>query len=84
MDMTIVGFLLYCFGRMIQVLFSVHQEIPDGNWYCINCTCRICGNLVNDKEALDAHGSLQCSQCEHKCKFDLHVQLFTFHNRSYV
>ncbi|XP_057454384.1 increased DNA methylation 1 isoform X2 [Lotus japonicus] len=42
------------------------QEIPDGNWYCTNCTCRICGNLVNDKEASDAFDSLQCSQCEHK------------------
>ncbi|CAJ2659671.1 increased DNA methylation 1 isoform X2 [Trifolium pratense] len=42
------------------------QEIPDGNWYCINCTCRICGNLVIDKEASDTHDSLQCSQCEHK------------------
>lgn len=42
------------------------QEIPDGNWYCINCTCRICGNLVIDKEVSDAHDSSQCSQCEHK------------------
>ncbi|KAL5081571.1 hypothetical protein RYX36_009992 [Vicia faba] len=42
------------------------QEIPEGNWYCINCTCRICGNLVIDKEASDTQDSLQCSQCEHK------------------
>ncbi|MED6133744.1 hypothetical protein PIB30_030961 [Stylosanthes scabra] len=42
------------------------QEIPDGNWYCANCTCRICGNLVMDKEASDVCDSLQCSQCEHK------------------
>ncbi|RDX83497.1 Increased DNA methylation 1, partial [Mucuna pruriens] len=42
------------------------QEIPDGNWYCTNCTCRICGNLVIDKDTSDAHDSLQCSQCEHK------------------
>ncbi|XP_061363394.1 increased DNA methylation 1 [Gastrolobium bilobum] len=42
------------------------QEIPDGNWYCTNCTCRICGDLVTDKEASDAYNSLQCSQCEHK------------------
>ncbi|CAL5200963.1 unnamed protein product [Lathyrus oleraceus] len=42
------------------------QEIPEGNWYCLNCTCRICGNLVIDKEASDANDSLQCSQCEHK------------------
>ncbi|KAL1350050.1 hypothetical protein HN51_026506 [Arachis hypogaea] len=42
------------------------QEIPDGNWYCTNCTCRICGKLVMDKEASDGYDSLQCSQCEHK------------------
>ncbi|KAL2331367.1 hypothetical protein Fmac_018948 [Flemingia macrophylla] len=42
------------------------QEIPDGNWYCPNCTCRICGNLVIDKDTSEAHDSLQCSQCEHK------------------
>lgn len=42
------------------------QEIPDGNWYCSNCTCRICGNLVIDKDTSDGHDSLQCSQCEHK------------------
>ncbi|KAG5120311.1 hypothetical protein JHK82_034731 [Glycine max] len=42
------------------------QEIPDGDWYCTNCTCRICGNLVIDKDTSDAHDSLQCSQCEHK------------------
>ncbi|CAL0310183.1 unnamed protein product [Lupinus luteus] len=42
------------------------QEIPDGNWYCTYCTCRICGDLVIDKEASDAYGALQCAQCEHK------------------
>lgn len=42
------------------------QEIPDGNWYCTNCTCRICGSLVFDKDTSDAHDSLQCSQCEDK------------------
>ncbi|CAJ1957428.1 unnamed protein product [Sphenostylis stenocarpa] len=42
------------------------QEIPDGDWYCANCTCRICGYLVIDKDTSDLHDSLQCSQCEHK------------------
>ncbi|KAE9621613.1 putative histone acetyltransferase chromatin regulator PHD family [Lupinus albus] len=42
------------------------QEIPDGNWYCMYCTCRICGYLIIDKEASDAYDSLQCAQCEHK------------------
>ncbi|KAK7244189.1 hypothetical protein RIF29_39007 [Crotalaria pallida] len=42
------------------------QDIPDGNWYCTYCTCRICGDLVIDKEASTANDSLQCAQCEHK------------------
>ncbi|KAI4333582.1 hypothetical protein L6164_018369 [Bauhinia variegata] len=43
------------------------QELPEGNWYCTNCTCWICGNLVIDKEASGSYNTLQCcSQCEHK------------------
>ncbi|GFS31499.1 acyl-CoA N-acyltransferase with RING/FYVE/PHD-type zinc finger protein [Actinidia rufa] len=38
------------------------EELPEGNWYCSHCTCRICGDVANDKEA----GALKCSQCEHK------------------
>ncbi|WCJ32251.1 Acyl-CoA N-acyltransferase with RING/FYVE/PHD-type zinc finger protein [Euphorbia peplus] len=39
------------------------EEIPEGSWYCRNCTCWICGELVKDKEATS---SFKCSQCEHK------------------
>ncbi|XWS27318.1 hypothetical protein CRYUN_Cryun26dG0104700 [Craigia yunnanensis] len=42
------------------------QELPEGNWYCSNCTCWICGNFVNDKEASSPFGAFKCSQCEHK------------------
>ncbi|GMY32013.1 increased DNA methylation 1 isoform X2 [Fagus crenata] len=42
------------------------QELPEGSWYCPNCTCRICGELVNDKEASSSSDALKCSQCEHK------------------
>ncbi|KAL5564562.1 hypothetical protein UlMin_027726 [Ulmus minor] len=41
------------------------QELPEGSWYCSNCTCWICGILVNDKEASSSDGA-KCSQCEHK------------------
>uniref|UniRef100_A0A5B7BAL2 Uncharacterized protein n=1 Tax=Davidia involucrata TaxID=16924 RepID=A0A5B7BAL2_DAVIN len=41
------------------------QELPEGNWYCTNCTCRICGDVV-DKESSKSSGALKCSQCEHK------------------
>ncbi|XP_022717257.1 increased DNA methylation 1 [Durio zibethinus] len=42
------------------------QELPEGNWYCSNCTCWICGNFVNDKEASSMCDAFKCSQCEHK------------------
>ncbi|XP_062169388.1 increased DNA methylation 1 isoform X3 [Alnus glutinosa] len=42
------------------------QELPEGSWYCPNCTCRICGELVNDKEASSSSDALKCLQCEHK------------------
>ncbi|KAJ8639077.1 hypothetical protein MRB53_015771 [Persea americana] len=42
------------------------QDLPEGNWYCSNCTCKICGNVVNKKEASSSLAAFQCSQCEHK------------------
>ncbi|PKI37707.1 hypothetical protein CRG98_042000 [Punica granatum] len=38
------------------------EDLPEGNWYCANCTCRMCGCLV-DRSSSDAR---KCSQCEHK------------------
>jgi len=73
-DVIIIKYL----RRIIQSFFAyVHQEIPDGDWYCANCTCRICGNLVIDKDTSDLQDLLQCSLCEHKCKYALydHVAL---------
>ncbi|KAI8020713.1 Increased DNA methylation 1 [Camellia lanceoleosa] len=43
-----------------------YEELPEGNWYCSQCTCRNCGYLVDDKEALQSPGALKCTQCEHK------------------
>ncbi|KAL6999604.1 hypothetical protein U1Q18_000762 [Sarracenia purpurea var. burkii] len=42
------------------------QELPEGSWYCSCCTCRICGDVVNDKEDSRSPSALKCSQCEHK------------------
>ncbi|XP_065861978.1 increased DNA methylation 1 [Euphorbia lathyris] len=42
------------------------EEIPEGSWYCPNCTCWICGKLVKDKEATGSFGASKCSQCENK------------------
>ncbi|KAA8523984.1 hypothetical protein F0562_010585 [Nyssa sinensis] len=41
------------------------QELPEGNWYCPNCTCRICGHVVAN-EPSKSSGALKCSLCEHK------------------
>ncbi|XP_015577926.2 increased DNA methylation 1 [Ricinus communis] len=42
------------------------EELPEGSWYCPNCTCWICGELVNDKEDINSSNAFKCSQCEHK------------------
>ncbi|XP_039029602.1 increased DNA methylation 1-like [Hibiscus syriacus] len=42
------------------------EELPEGSWYCSNCTCWICGNFVDDKDASSSLDSFKCSQCEHK------------------
>lgn len=44
----------------------IMQELPDGCWYCSNCTCWICGELVNVKDAPTSFHAFKCFQCEHK------------------
>ncbi|KQJ85507.1 uncharacterized protein LOC100839049 isoform X2 [Brachypodium distachyon] len=39
------------------------QELPEGSWYCHNCTCRSCGNPVNEKEVSSFSDILKCLQC---------------------
>ncbi|KAM2058581.1 hypothetical protein ACFX16_031145 [Malus domestica] len=53
-----------CPSTFHQACLSL-QELPEGNWYCSNCTCWICGDFVNDKGASSRDG-FKCSQCEHK------------------
>ncbi|CAI9088785.1 OLC1v1023211C1 [Oldenlandia corymbosa var. corymbosa] len=42
------------------------QEIPEGNWYCPQCTCRICSDVVDNNDSSGPLGMLKCSQCENK------------------
>ncbi|XP_008783379.1 increased DNA methylation 1 isoform X2 [Phoenix dactylifera] len=42
------------------------QEIPEGSWYCHNCLCKTCGDVVKGNEASSSLVVLQCSQCENK------------------
>ncbi|KAI3703899.1 hypothetical protein L1987_74095 [Smallanthus sonchifolius] len=49
-----------CPSTFHQACLSV-QEIPEGDWYCSNCSCWSCRNAVkNNKEAV-----LKCLQCKH-------------------
>ncbi|GAY64263.1 hypothetical protein CUMW_232160 [Citrus unshiu] len=43
-----------CPSAFHQACLSI-QDLPTGSWFCSNCTCWICGDLVNDKEASN-HG----------------------------
>ncbi|CAI9287395.1 unnamed protein product [Lactuca saligna] len=38
---------------------------------CVQCSCWICGNVVNDNEASSLDG-LKCLQCEHKYHEECH------------
>lgn len=42
------------------------QELPEGSWYCSQCTCQKCGDVVKYTEGSSSPGGLKCSQCEHK------------------
>ncbi|XP_074575334.1 increased DNA methylation 1 [Curcuma longa] len=43
------------------------QDLPEGSWYCHNCICKSCGNVVKaPKENPRPLAVLECSQCEHK------------------
>ncbi|KAL2944501.1 Increased DNA methylation 1 [Bienertia sinuspersici] len=42
------------------------EELPEGNWYCPNCTCQVCGALADDKGTSSPYAALKCSQCEKK------------------
>nr|XP_010324387.1 increased DNA methylation 1 isoform X2 [Solanum lycopersicum] len=41
------------------------QELPEGSWYCSQCTCQKCGDVVRCSES-SSPGGYKCSQCEHK------------------
>ncbi|CAO2836213.1 unnamed protein product [Amaranthus hypochondriacus] len=42
------------------------EEIPEGSWYCSNCTCQVCGALAVDAGTLNSNAALKCSQCDKK------------------
>ncbi|XP_077226871.1 increased DNA methylation 1-like [Tasmannia lanceolata] len=54
-----------CPSTFHQVCLSA-KELPEGSWYCSNCTCEVCQDAVNDKDPSSSMAVLKCSQCEHK------------------
>ncbi|CAL5405931.1 unnamed protein product [Camellia sinensis] len=38
---------------------GLQGELPEGNWYCSQCTCQNYGDLVDDKEALKSPSALK-------------------------
>eukprot|EP01018_Ginkgo_biloba_P016757 Gb_41247 [translate_table: standard] len=46
----------------------VLKDLPDGNWYCPNCTCAICATVGNEgqEQMTDTTTVLLCDQCENK------------------
>uniref|UniRef100_A0A7N0V854 PHD-type domain-containing protein n=1 Tax=Kalanchoe fedtschenkoi TaxID=63787 RepID=A0A7N0V854_KALFE len=60
------GDLICCDGcpSTFHQMCLATQDLPDGNWYCSRCICRICGDLVSNSSR-NLHG-LECRQCETK------------------
>ncbi|XP_020599882.1 increased DNA methylation 1-like isoform X2 [Phalaenopsis equestris] len=54
-----------CPSTYHQSCLSV-QELPEGSWYCANCTCKICNNLACKKGDSGFLAVFVCSQCGHK------------------
>lgn len=40
------------------------QNLPEGDWYCPQCTCQNCGEAVDRKQAPKPYGILTCRLCE--------------------
>ncbi|PKA58367.1 chromodomain-helicase-DNA-binding protein 4 [Apostasia shenzhenica] len=53
------------------------KDLPDGSWYCHNCICKICNNVVSMKEYSAPLAVLECSQCEHKYHRRCFMENFT-------
>ncbi|KAL9156853.1 hypothetical protein ABFS82_09G107000 [Erythranthe guttata] len=41
------------------------EQIPEGNWYCLQCRCLTCWDVVSDQTASFSAGTLRCSLCKH-------------------
>lgn len=54
-----------CPSTFHQTCLSV-KDLPEGSWYCSNCTCKICGDVVTTKEISSSSVTLKCLQCERK------------------
>ncbi|CAH9104406.1 unnamed protein product [Cuscuta epithymum] len=42
------------------------QELPEGSWYCSQCACRECGDVVKNTEVSAFTNAHKCIQCEHR------------------
>jgi len=57
-----------CDDFLFLLLPSQMQELPEGSWYCHNCTCQICGRPVTEKEVSTFSAIFKCLQCGDACK----------------
>ena len=53
--------------HLLRLFIFYVQELPEGNWYCPQCICQICADLVDIKDSSRCPGTLKCFQCENRC-----------------
>ncbi|KAH9288434.1 hypothetical protein KI387_032551 [Taxus chinensis] len=55
------------------------KDVPEGDWYCPNCTCAICGVVDHGDEKAHISDLLICDQCEvkyhNKCLHERAIQV---------
>ncbi|CAL9132510.1 unnamed protein product [Musa acuminata var. zebrina] len=54
-----------CPSTYHQTCLTIQVVLPEGSWYCHNCICKSCGDVV-DATTSSSFAVLECSQCEHK------------------
>ncbi|WMV35991.1 hypothetical protein MTR67_029376 [Solanum verrucosum] len=66
----IVYFFFLIFNQKANcfILHLFKQEVPDGDWFCPSCCCKVCGESRFDKnrKQFTDNTLLICCQCNHK------------------
>lgn len=63
-------FLIFNQKANCFILQLFKQEVPNGDWFCPSCCCKVCGEsrFDKDRKQFTDNTLLICCQCNHKCE----------------